>query len=283
MKEIERELKDFMEEIGEFWKGGVEKEFLQLVERYKVRPEDALAFLKRIYLRELRIEGLHPGRFRGFLRVKAVEMRNEFDGIFGDETGMIPFKSKLRIPISEGDSAEISNFHVRLMNGIPVIFLDERSKMKSCPEVCFRNPELRISEIFKRKVNFRVRLCGYITSINDVSLKSSELSFILDDGSASILSVASGKTAEELLGIHLKNFGEEEIEKEVRKRALGSFISVEGTLISSSEEFLRVERAERVSSIPLRILEEFLEVLSDERTGNEDILQRADKRRTAER
>ncbi|MBC7115356.1 MAG: hypothetical protein H5T47_07025 [Archaeoglobi archaeon] len=280
MKEIERELEEFREEVGELWEERVEKEFLRLVRKYRVRPEDALAFLRKKYLsRRLRIEGLSPGRFRGTLKVKAVEVTKKgFGGIFGDETGMIPFKSELKVPVSEGESAEISNFQVRLLNGVPAIFLDGRSKIRRCAEVCFRNPELKISELFRRKVNFRIRLSGYITSIQEISQKDSRFSFILDDGSASILSVASGKIACELAGIPLKSS-----EEELRKRVLGSFISAEGTLVSSSEEFLKIERAVRVSSIPLRILEEFFEVLSDERAGNEDILQRAYERRAPER
>jgi len=274
-EEIEGELEGFREELGELWEENIEREFFKLVKRYRVRPRDALAFLRRKYLvKKTKIAELPIGKFRNSVRVRVVEMMKwDFDGIFGDETGMIPFIYREKFSISQGDSLEISNFHVRVLRGIPVISLDDRSKIKKCSEVQFRNPELRISDVFRRRVNFRIRLSGCITSLVSLSPEDSELSFILDDGSASIIAVAGREIAEKILGASLKNFEESEL----RKRLPGRFISVEGTLIRSSKEFLRIERAERVSSIPLRVLEEFFEVISDERTSNENILQRVEE------
>lgn len=247
--------------------------------------------------------GFHPSK----IRARVVELRgdlkeNRFRGVLGDESGLIPFISLRPFPFFEGDSIEIRNFSVMRIRGIPVLQINERSEMDlSAAPVEVRNPEIPISELSKRNVNFRVRLRGFITSVKMPSgvvqrceicgrvlyrrlcgvhgavrsFPDLHLKFILDDGSASALAIAFRDVSEKLLEMTLEEclslWKGRSAEREIRYKILGKVVSVEASLVKLSGEFLRVEKVERIREPSSGLIRKFFEVLSDyERASSED-------------
>jgi ssDNA-binding replication factor A large subunit len=299
-EEFSKALEELKAEFGELWSEEIEGELVELVKRYKVPISEASSVLRRKHLKEkkLRISELSLGFHEEPIRVRVLNVKRggnkkRVSGIFGDESGLIPFISHIEYQLEEGKCFELRNFLVRRWKGIPTIELVKDSSLQLSSPVEIRNPLLKISELLKRNVNFRVRLIGCILSLkmpsgivrrcslcgrilrngrckeheNSKSYLDMRLKFILDDGSSSILAIASRKISEEILGMSLEECISEGWEKrrekaeiELKKRLLGKFISIEASLIRASEEILKIERVEVPSDIPSILIERFFEV-----------------------